>query len=127
MHDADFRDHEPAPPPVDGLPRPERPVELDAPGPDAASGGTVGGPASEPWHLEPMVRPRAGQCVGPYRLEREIGAGGMGVVFEAVQEDPNRVVAVKLIHLVGLAGEKRRTEPALHLVTQRDGLGTPPA
>lgn len=40
-----------------------------------------------------------GAYVGPYRLVREIGRGGMGVVFLAVREDdPNKAeVAVKLI------------------------------
>jgi len=40
----------------------------------------------------------APERVGPYRLVRRIGAGGMGQVFEAVQEKPRRRVAVKLIH-----------------------------
>jgi tetratricopeptide (TPR) repeat protein len=35
--------------------------------------------------------------VGPYRIEREIGRGGMGVVLEAVEEPLGRRVALKLL------------------------------
>ncbi|HRX85165.1 MAG TPA: serine/threonine-protein kinase [Phycisphaerae bacterium] len=35
--------------------------------------------------------------VGRYRVLRAIGHGGMGVVYEAQQENPNRTVAVKVI------------------------------
>ncbi len=36
--------------------------------------------------------------VGRYRIRRRIGEGGMGVVFEAEQDNPRRIVALKLIH-----------------------------
>lgn len=41
----------------------------------------------------------AGRRVGPYRLVREIGRGGMGVVFEAVRDDSEyrKTVALKLL------------------------------
>lgn len=35
--------------------------------------------------------------VGRYTLQRIIGAGGMGVVYEALQDQPRRTVAVKLM------------------------------
>ena len=39
-----------------------------------------------------------GQCVGPYRLMRELGVGGFGVVWLASQAEPiQREVAIKLI------------------------------
>jgi serine/threonine protein kinase/tetratricopeptide (TPR) repeat protein len=39
-----------------------------------------------------------GSRIGPYRVVREIGRGGMGVVFEAEQEEPiRRTVALKLV------------------------------
>lgn len=38
-----------------------------------------------------------GQTIDKYRIEREIGRGGMGVVFLATREDFNQQVALKLI------------------------------
>jgi len=45
--------------------------------------------------------------IGRYKIEDEIGRGGMGVVFRARQDSPHRHVAVKLVHL-GLAGSNIR-------------------
>src|SRR5579863_4064433 len=39
----------------------------------------------------------AGKRIGGYRVVRVIGEGGMGVVFEAEQEHPRRIVALKVI------------------------------
>ncbi|MBA3698574.1 MAG: protein kinase [Planctomycetes bacterium] len=48
----------------------------------------------------PPDRPIAAQAViGPYRLVRLIGRGGMGVVYEAVHQVTNRAVALKVIDL----------------------------
>jgi serine/threonine protein kinase/tetratricopeptide (TPR) repeat protein len=45
----------------------------------------------------PLTKGTPGR-IGPYRLLREIGQGGMGIVFEAEQETPvRRKVALKLI------------------------------
>jgi len=36
--------------------------------------------------------------VGRYRIVRELGRGGMGTVYEAIQDQPRRKVALKLLH-----------------------------
>ncbi|MFN7972377.1 MAG: serine/threonine-protein kinase [Acidobacteriota bacterium] len=41
--------------------------------------------------------PSVGQCIGPYRLLRTLGAGGMGVVFEARHEETGQTVALKSV------------------------------
>ena len=35
--------------------------------------------------------------VGPYAIRRRLGAGGMGIVYEGEQRNPNRPVAVKVV------------------------------
>ena len=37
------------------------------------------------------------QMIGDYRIIRQLGAGGMGLVYEAEQQHPKRVVALKVI------------------------------
>ena len=49
--------------------------------------------------VEGGAAPSAGQRLGPYRLERELGSGGMGVVFLAERSDEQfrQQVAIKLL------------------------------
>ena len=51
-------------------------------------------------------RPSQGEQIGPYRIIREIGGGGMGVVYEAADDALDRTVALKLIspHLAADSG-----------------------
>jgi serine/threonine protein kinase len=39
------------------------------------------------------------ELIGPYRIGQEIGKGGMGVVYQAEQKNPQRRVALKVIKL----------------------------
>lgn len=39
----------------------------------------------------------AGRLIGPFRLVKQVGAGGMGVVYEAEQDSPRRRVALKML------------------------------
>ncbi|MHC4109263.1 MAG: serine/threonine protein kinase, partial [Planctomycetota bacterium] len=46
---------------------------------------------------ETAVRGIAGRKIGGYELRRTIAAGGMGVVYEAAQDHPHRLVALKIL------------------------------
>lgn len=67
-------------------------MSQDAPTTDHTLETTAGGPDAAP-----LAVPSVGDRVGPYRITSLAGAGGMGVVFQARDEQLDRAVALKLI------------------------------
>jgi eukaryotic-like serine/threonine-protein kinase len=52
--------------------------------------------------------PQRPVSIGRYRVLRLLGAGGMGVVYEAEQEEPRRAVALKVIRSIWASPELLR-------------------
>jgi WD40 repeat protein len=50
-------------------------------------------PGADSFQSDPLL----GESVGMYRVERLVGIGGMGAVYEATQESPKRRVALKVM------------------------------
>ncbi len=70
-------------------------------------------PATEPRAPAPARPASVGDRIGAYTLVRRVAAGGMGIVYEARQERPNRRVALKLVqaaHVDGAALRRFRYE-----------------
>src|SRR5262249_44639470 len=54
-------------------------------------------PPTEPAANAPPAQP-VPERIGPYRIERELGAGGFGIVYQGYDPTLQRAVAVKLLH-----------------------------
>jgi len=59
----------------------------------APTSGDPGGRSTE----TAEIRSSLPKSIGPYRIVRVLGEGGMGVVYEAEQKDPRRAVALKIV------------------------------
>jgi serine/threonine protein kinase/Tfp pilus assembly protein PilF len=64
---------------------------------DQQAGGFLEPPAPQDQGSPPGIDPLVGSRIGHYQVQRVIAAGGMGTVYEAVQEEPHRTVALKVI------------------------------
>lgn len=96
---------------------PRDPGRSPAPGHDAAPAGpgaSASGAGGVPVSAEAPTQPAAPlpidppRRVGRYRLVRLIARGGMGDVYEAVQDQPRRTVAVKLLRAGSLSASAVR-------------------
>jgi len=54
---------------------------------------------ADPARLLRAAQPEPGTRIGHYRLQRVLGSGGMGTVFEALQDLPRRTVALKTLRV----------------------------
>jgi hypothetical protein len=77
----------------------------------STSDNILDSPAADLLAESTLTQLAAGAQLGPYRIEGVIGAGGMGVVYRALDTKLNRPVAIKLLsdELADAAARRRRT------------------
>src|SRR5215470_466995 len=83
------------------------PDEKPGPGPFRAIARLFRGPAAR--QTRPAEAPgpfadRPPSTIGKYEITREVGRGGMGIVYAARDKDLDRAVAIKVISRSGVAG-----------------------
>jgi eukaryotic-like serine/threonine-protein kinase len=70
--------------------------------------------------LDPMI----GKCLNGFHVLHRIGAGGMGIVYEAQQENPSRLAAVKILQNSSVAQQNLwRLEHESEILAQLDHPG----
>jgi eukaryotic-like serine/threonine-protein kinase len=89
-------------------PSPPDPQALTQPSVQTTPGRDAPGPG----------QPALPECVGKYRVLKYLGGGGMGVVYQALDPDLRRVVAVKMIR----AGALARPEEVLRFLREGEAL-----
>ncbi len=71
-----------------------------------------------------IADPYTGHTPGGFQIERLIGCGGMGAVYVARQEMPNRLVAVKILNIGSrLVSRVRRFEHEIAILARLDHPG----
>ena len=77
---------------------------------------------------EQLVAHAMPECMGPYRLGRMLGQGGMGAVYEGVDESLGQRVAVKVIRpdLLALTGARERFRREVEAVARLSHAGIVP-
>ncbi|MCA9298223.1 MAG: serine/threonine protein kinase, partial [Phycisphaerales bacterium] len=66
---------------------------------------------------------RLPESIAGFRIIRELGRGGMGVVCEAEEDEPRRRVALKVLPILAPSSLARRLRQEAHLLAQLDHPG----
>ncbi|MBK7404811.1 MAG: serine/threonine protein kinase [Phycisphaerales bacterium] len=67
----------------------------------------------------PAEEPRGGPVIPGFRIIRELGRGGMGIVYEAERTHPRRVIALKVLRSsFAQPSMRRRFEHEIHLLAR---------